>query len=270
MRMHVDQLRRLLGRKIIVLASGLWWLSVGAAWTQRPASAKGKVPQCRRAVLEGVVRAGQGFQTEFARGLVFGLEPIHSGWALRVVAAGKPRGPHDYAEVATLPYQSVSPLLLSTDWAFRAQDAVGWTPRRFHYAATESAFAALAAGYDAVLRGDGPASQRAALLAEAQPEGVLEIEDARLAPGTADQVRTAAAVSSRFPETPHTLDGSAPPSLLGRLEDVRFRVSLDLPTGLQPATGMKIAAFACPERPTVGMGAASQPPSKRMSNEIAR
>ena len=41
---------------------------------------------------------------------------------------------HDYAELATPPYESVSPLLLSTDFSFRAQDAVAWNPRRFRYA----------------------------------------------------------------------------------------------------------------------------------------
>ncbi len=195
---------------------------------------------------------------EFARGLVFGLEPIRSGWAMRVVAAKGARGPHDYAEVATLPYESVSPLLLSTDWAFRAQDAVGWTPRRFHYAAVESAYHALENAFDAVVRGDAPASRRAALLAEAQPEGLFEIQDARLAPGVADQTRMAAAVAARFTQTPHTVDGSAPASALGRLEAVRFRVALDLPAGLQPAAGMKIADVPCPVRPTAGAGSASE------------
>ena len=238
----------------------------GSAAPPSRAAQKNRLPQCRRAVVDGIVHEGQGFQVEFARGLVFGLEPIRSGWALRVVAAGKPRGPHDYAEVATLPYQSVSPLLLSTDWAFRAQDAVGWTPRRFRYAGSASAYAALAAGYDGVVRGDMAASERAALIANEQPEGVLEIEDARLAPGAADQVRTAAAVSSRFTQTPHTLDGSGPPSMLGRLEEVRFRVLLDLPDSLQPARSVEVLKFACPVRPTVTSAVASHTSGKQNSD----
>jgi hypothetical protein len=219
------------------------------AYTQPGRSTAGK-QTCRRAVMEGVVHEGQGFQAEFARGLVFGMEPIRSGWVVRVVAAGKPRGAHDRAQLATLPYESVSPLLLSTDWAFRAQDAVGWTPRRFHFAATESAYQALAKSYDAVLSGDQEASRHAALLAEAQPEGLLEIEDAKLAPGRADQTRMAAAVSGKFTQTPHTLDTAAASSLLGRIEEVRFRVSLDLPAPLEPSKGMKIVTFSCLQRPT--------------------
>ncbi len=225
----------------------------------KPASA-----QCRRALLESSIHSGQGFQAEFAQGFVFGLEPLPSGWALRVVAANKPRGPHDLAELATLPYASVSPLLLSTDWAFRAQDAAGWTPRRFRYASTESANATLAAGYDAVVRGDDAASRQAAALSEAQPEGLFEIEDVRLAPGMANQTPMAAAVSAHFTQTPHTVDTAAPPSPLGHLEQIRFRVSLDLPTGLLAAKGVKITVFPCP-RPTVGVVSASEPISKRIS-----
>lgn len=250
-------LRLLLG--LLVACSG------GRAWSQRGVSPARKArPQCRRAVLEGTVHEGQGFQVEFAQGLVFGLEPIRSGWAVRVVAANRPRGPRDYAEVATLPYQSVSPLLLGTDWAFRAQDAVGWTPRRFHFAGTEDAYRALLGGYDAVLRGDAAASQRAALLAEAQPEGLLEIKDAKLAPGLADQTRMAAAVSARFTATPHTVDASASPSPLGRVEDLRFRVSLDLPENKPAGAGVKIATFGCWGRPTAGNGAASDTPSTQI------
>ena len=47
---------------------------------------------------------------------------------------------HDYAELATPPYESVSPLLLSTDFSFRAQDAVAWNPRRFRYADNSAEF----------------------------------------------------------------------------------------------------------------------------------
>ncbi len=246
-----------------VAMTGLLLMSFAARAQHAAGVRKADRPQCRRAVVEGAVHAGQGFQVEFARRLVVGLEPIQSGWALRVVAAGKPRGPHDYAEVATLPYQSVSPLLLSTDWAFRSQDAAGWTPRRFRYAGSEKAYATLAAGYDAVVRGDAAASREAALLSEAQPEGVLEIAVAKIAPGMADQVGAAAAVSARFTETPHTIDLSAKPSPLGRLEDVRFRVLLDLPDGVVPMKGTKIATFPCVLRPTGGTVSASQARSKR-------
>ena len=77
----------------------------------------------------------------FTPGLKFLLEPIASGWIVRVLAAAGRGEPHDYAELATPPYRSVTPLAISTDFSFRAQDAVGWNPRRFRYAANAAAFA---------------------------------------------------------------------------------------------------------------------------------
>ena len=73
-------------------------------------------------------------------GLEVTLEPLPSGWILRVIPKGKPRPPHDYAELATPPYHSVSPLLISTDYSFRAQDALGWNPRRFRFAPDQRSF----------------------------------------------------------------------------------------------------------------------------------
>ena len=69
------------------------------------------------------------------------LQPIHSGWILRVVPGVRRPDADlaaltyaDYALLATPPYQSVTPLSLSTDFGFRAQDAAGWNPRRFRFA----------------------------------------------------------------------------------------------------------------------------------------
>ena len=59
----------------------------------------------------------------------------------------EPRGSEDYAELATPPYRSVNPLLISTDYGFRSQDAVGWNPRRFRFAGTAAEFSALEAIY---------------------------------------------------------------------------------------------------------------------------
>jgi hypothetical protein len=153
---------------------------------------------CKEVEFEADVKAGQAVDVVFAAGLRFLLEPLASGWIVRVLAANEPRGPHDYAELATPPYTSVSPLLLSTDWSFRAQDAVGWNPRRFRYAANKPVFEELAALYPKVMAGDGKSSSRAAALVSQQPEGVIEILDAQLAPGLANQARMAAPVAGHF------------------------------------------------------------------------
>jgi len=166
-----------------------------------------------------------------------------------VLAADEPRGPHDYAELATPPYRSVSPLLISTDWSFRAQDAVAWNPRRFHYAANRETFRKLAAMYDKVMAGDAVSSARAAELVSAQPEGVLQILDAKLVPGLADQAQMAATVASHLAETPHTVDQSATPSPLGRVEEIRFRVNLELLAGVAENKGQKIEKMFCSAQP---------------------
>ena len=86
------------------------------------------------------------------------------------------------------------------------------------------------------------------MLAAAQPEGVLEILDARLAPGLADQWQMAAAVASHFASTPHTVDQAAGPSPLGRLETLKFRVRIDLAVGAKTVKGVEKLEIACPIR----------------------
>jgi hypothetical protein len=200
---------------------------------------------CTRVVFEGDVRAGEGFEKVFAPGLKFYLEPLRSGWIVRVLAANEPRGPHDYGELATPPYRSVSPLLISTDWSFRAQDAVAWNPRRFRYAASGEAFRRLAGLYGKVMANDPSGSAKAVVLASAQPEGLLRILDARIVPGLADQAQMAATVASHLAETPHTVDQSESPSPLGRVEELRFRVELDLAAGVRALPGADIEKILC-------------------------
>src|SRR3982751_5665863 len=84
-------------------------------------------------VFEGEVRAGQQYVKGIGGGIELMLEPLPSGWILRVLPVGVGRPEHDYAELATPPYRSVNPLSISTDFSFRAQDAVAWNPRRFRF-----------------------------------------------------------------------------------------------------------------------------------------
>jgi len=231
-------------------------LSVGEAQAQRTLKAThpAKPPMnCSRVEFEGDVHAGEGFEKVFSPGLRFFLEPLRTGWIVRVLAADEPLGPHDYAELATPPYRSVSPLLFSTDWSFRAQDAVAWNPRRFRYAANREVFRKLAALYDKVMSGDAASSGKAAELVSAQPEGVLQILDTKLVPGVADQAQMAATVASHLTETPHTVDQSQTPSPLGRVEELRFRVQLELPQGIQAVKGMKIEKIFCSAQPAALM-----------------
>jgi hypothetical protein len=99
---------------------------------------------------------------------------------VRVLPAQGPRGQHDYAELPPPPYQtppyfSVSPLLVSSDFSFRAQDAVGWNPQRFRYAASREEFQKLAGAYDAYLHVVTPVIQQTlAELVNRAPEGEMD------------------------------------------------------------------------------------------------
>jgi hypothetical protein len=212
---------------------------------------------CRRGVIEGEVRAGESFARPIGGGLMVQLEALSwgSGWALRVLPASgmpknRPAGVQDYAQLATPPYSAVNPLLLSTDFSFRAQDAVAWNPRRFRYAGNAAEFARLEAAYERYMRISPPtpeAESELATMVSTESEGTLQILDARLIPGTANQARTAALVASHFSTTAHTVeepaDGKGLP--LGRLMWVRFRISLELPRNFDPDRGIKVESGGC-------------------------
>ncbi len=201
--------------------------------------------------MEGEVNAGQAFAKPLGNNLEVYLQPIHSGWILRVIPQSGAAGEHDYAELATPPYQSVTPLSISTDFAFRAQDAVGWNPRRFRFATSAAAFHRLEEVYLRFAQAGAtpPAPLQVELssqIAQAA-EGAFTIVDAKLVPGTADQWRMAAPVASHFTSTAHTLvqTPDAPPDPLGRIVWLRFRIELDLPAGFTVANGLQVVPRNC-------------------------
>lgn len=205
--------------------------------------------------MQGEVKAGESFLRPLGNGLSFWMQPVASGWILRVVPSSGARGRYDYAELATPPYDSVTPLSLSTDFAFRAQDAVAWNPRHFRFTPDGASFGRLQATFSEwKAAGDRPsAALQGRLAAEAAslPEGEFQILDARLQPGTANQWQGAAAVASHFSKTAHTVeqpaDGTA--TALGKLISVSFRVSFELPAGFRAAPGLQMVAARCASTP---------------------
>ena len=201
---------------------------------------------CRQAILEGELNAGQPYSQPLGNGLRLYFQPIHSGWITRVLPLAGPLPAYDYAELATPPYNSVTPLSLTTDFAFRAQDAVGWNPRHFRFATSPAAFQQLSAAYQSYQKDPANQAILAPQIAKAA-EATLTILDARLTPGTADQWLIAASVASHFLTTAHTLvpppDGTSTP--LGRLLWLRFRVTFDIPNAFSPATGLKTLPHLC-------------------------
>ena len=220
-------------------------LSIFVAAAVIPLAGAAPTPKsaCRAAVVEGEVNAGQPYSQPLGGGLKLYFQPIHSGWIVRVLPVAGPASEHDYAELATPPYQSVSPLSISTDFAFRAQDALGWNPRRFRFATNPASFRGLEQAYQRFQAGGTtPSPEAQAELASqiaSATEATLSIIDSRLVAGTADQWQMAAAVASHFNSTAHTLvqepDGST--SALGRIVWIRFRLEFRVPPGfvLSPA-----------------------------------
>ncbi len=214
-------------------------------------TAQAALPTCRQATVEGELTAGQPYSRPLGNGLRLYFQPIASGWITRILPLNGPIPAHDYAELATPPYQSVTPLSLSTDFAFRAQDAVGWNPRHFRFATSPAAYQPLQAAFDAYQRAlptvPGPIQAALARQVAQASEATLTILDARLTPGTADQWFIAASVASHFLTTAHTLapppDGISSP--LGRLLWLRFRVVFELPPGFVPAPQLNIISRVC-------------------------
>jgi hypothetical protein len=214
-----------------------------------------KTTTCTRAVVEGEVQAGQKFVKPLGNGLEVMLEPMASGWTLRVLPVGGVRLDPDYAELATPPYRSVSPLLISTDFNFRAQDAVAWNPRHFRFAADKAMFEGMSAAYREYRSTpvpSAPAVNRLARLVSQAPEGTVQILDAHLVPGTGDQDKMAATVASHFSTTAHNLERPADGkgSLRGEVTWIRFRISLEVPGGFRGSGGPAVERYRCFKPPS--------------------
>jgi hypothetical protein len=230
--MHVSWWRR--------TAVGLMLMCSTRVW---PARASASSTQCRVATLEGEVRAGQSFARPIGNGLEVMLEPLPSGWILRVLPTDSARPQHDYAELATPPYRSVNPLLISTDYSFRAQDAAAWDPRRFRFVPNQKSFIRMLSAYNEYERRGSSSSAQETLagLVSQATEGTLTILDTHLVPGVGDQVPAAAAVAGHFAATAHTLEKAADDrsTTLGKLISMRFRISLQLPRGFAADSHLK-------------------------------
>lgn len=189
--------------------------------------ARGETKPCKPLVVEGMVQQGQAFTRPITSLLDFKLEAVPAGWMVRVLPHGLPRPPHDYAELANPPYRSPTPILISTDFAFRAQDAIAWNPRNFRYFTRADEAATAESAFAATLRDPKhPAAGAAlfALLPKAQ-EATLTVVDATITGGTANQTAAAATVAAHFAETAHRVQSDRPASPLGEILSLTFRVT---------------------------------------------
>jgi hypothetical protein len=228
---------------------------------------------CRKVELRGEVRAGQEWRAAFGEGWVFRVLPIqpakgpagetYSGWDL-VVDREQPAGFPDALLLATPPYNSINEHEVGTTFGLRAQDALGWNPRSFHFLTSPEALRVGQALFPSLLQrssGAGTSRQDSAAqasLAQSNLErlmalskqaaaGQFRILDARLAPGVSDAAPFAQNWALLADHTPHTFEPSANSrsTPLGELHWMRFSITLWLPEGWKTPPGLLTERGAC-------------------------
>jgi hypothetical protein len=219
---------------------------------------------CQKFVLIGEINAGKVWQEPIGQGWVFRVQPIpatqagYSGWDL-VVDRETPTGYPDALLLATLPFNSINEREIGTTFGLRAQDAIGWNPRTFHFLVDPAAFhqaqqlyLSLASGGQLSAAGSKSASSspdmnRLLKLDKDTASGEFRIEDSRLTPGIADAAPFAEAWALAAARTPHQV--IAPPggksSPLGTLVWMRFSVTLWLPSSWKLPANLHGTPSAC-------------------------
>lgn len=234
---------RLIAGVVVLVAGFCAGLSASAA----PAA-------CRKVVLSGQVAAGSEWHEPVGQGWVLRLVPVapsvagYTGWDLafdREPGAGFP----DALLLATPPYDSPSEREIATTFGLRAQDALGWNPRSFHFLTDPADFAAARKLYAALRaappQASGQAAQSLLKLASHASSGRLRILDARIAPGTGDAVPYARNWALQASKTQHTMVQGATPTPRGALDWMRFEVTLWLPTGWHTPPAVRAVPAPC-------------------------
>ncbi len=233
-----------------------------AAWPAAP-------PSCRKVTLAGEVSAGHEWRQPIGQGWVFRLLPIqpdprsghsYSGWDL-VVDRDPPAGFPDALLVATPPYNSMNEREIGATFGLRAQDAVGWNPRSFHFLVDPRALRESQKLYrilgsirhpvqaPAVNSREAAAIQRQLQINQHAAAGQFRILDAGLAPGIADAAPYAENWAMAAARMPHSGEppASGRPTPLGELHWIRFSITLWLPGGWRLPRALRAVPAPCPE-----------------------
>ena len=222
-----------------------------------PAVAAASSEQCKRVVIQGQVEASKEWSHPIGQGWIFRLVPIkagekgYSGWDLVVDRAGGAGFP-DALLVATPPYDSINQREVGTTFGVRAQDAIGWNPRSFRFLTDPDAFRkaqklyfALHSNPDTDKRGreivqvaepSKPANEPQTSVSDSlmdiaaqSASGQFRILDARLTPGTANALPYAQNWALQQRNTPYTITSTNSPTPFGKLDALRFEITLWLP-----------------------------------------
>lgn len=207
-------------------------LLCGPVWGgTSPATKRGRAATCTSS-FEGEVAQGQNYVHPGPAGLDFMLEWIRSGWIIRMLPHGMPRTAYDYAGLATPPYLSPNPILIATDFSFRAQDVVAWNPRSFQYFRDAKTMQNAISDYQTYMsvpvghttEHSQAAMMRLVTLASQSAPASLDILDATISEGRGNQTQSASLVATHGHTTPYRSDAvEAGP--LGALRQLRFRVT---------------------------------------------
>jgi hypothetical protein len=225
---------------------------------------------CTRVTIEGEVSAGRQWRAALGQGWVFRVLPIaaslpeYSGWDLvvdREQAAGYP----DALLLATLPYNSINEREIGTTFGLRAQDAIGWNPRSFRFLSNPAEFkeaqrSFLELNQSGFVQGSegkpgaskGRMAKTLARLLELEKgasDGEFRILDAHIVPGVADPMPFAQAWALAASKTPHEIEDvpANQASERGRLQSMRFRLTLWLPGQWNAPPELGAVKIRCPE-----------------------
>jgi hypothetical protein len=256
-----------LGLALLAACAGAAARRGGAAETPRP-------HHCGKIVLRGEVSAGHDWKAAIGEGWVFRVLPIQkektsaemSGWDL-VVDREKAAGFPDALLLATPPYNLINSREIGTTYGLRAQDAIGWNPRHFRYSTNRNAFRqaqrlylfldrngelggkTVAAASGRRKRALTRALTRFEKLAKESVPGEFEIVDARLTPGMGPVKPYAANWAKQAAKMLHTDEpppgGKTTP--LGKLDWIRFSVTLWVPENWRAPKGLEQSPAACAE-----------------------
>ena len=260
--MNWDSMRENLNRRQWPLAVALCLAAAAnPAFPQNPTRA------CARLELTGQVDAGKEWSAPIGEGWVFRVVPIesrrYSGWDL-IVDRDRPAGYPDALLLATPPYDSINEREIATTFGLRAQDALGWNPRSFHFLVDPTAFREGQQLFAELNRAAQPANAKRSAAKNPAPSveeltralmaldahaaaGQFRILDARLTPGTANAAPFAenwAIASERMQQSsePSTSGQNTP---AGEFHWMKFSVTLSLPVQWKAPKGVQVVKGNC-------------------------
>ncbi len=228
-----------------------WPLALLLCLAATPAFPQISSRACARLELTGQVDAGKEWSASIGEGWEFRVLPVqsrvYSGWDL-VVDRDRLDGYPDALLLATPPYNSINEREIATTFGLRAQDALGWNPRSFHFLIDPAALREGQRLFTELNRAAQPASEKNSAAKSSAPgveqltralmalnahaaAGQFRILDARLTPGIADAAPFAQNWAIQGERTQHTDEPSASGqnTQRGEFHWMTFSVTLWLP-----------------------------------------